>query len=143
MKAAALLLAVALPAAAQQGPLDDNLAAREGPRLRPERVDGGSAPIAGQPTGAVLKTLDKVSSSVTEVVVPGGDATRLGPLEIRVGQCRFPPSNPTGEAYAWVEVREDGVEGPIFAGWMVASSPALNALDHPRYDIWVVRCASV
>ncbi|MGB0800115.1 MAG: DUF2155 domain-containing protein, partial [Planktomarina sp.] len=25
-------------------------------------------------------------------------------------------------------------------GWMVASSPALNALEHPRYDIWVLRC---
>ena len=27
-----------------------------------------------------------------------------------------------------------------FAGWMIADSPALNALDHPRYDVWVLRC---
>jgi hypothetical protein len=25
---------------------------------------------------------------------------------------------------------------------MVASSPALSALDHPRYDVWVMRCSS-
>lgn len=23
---------------------------------------------------------------------------------------------------------------------MTASSPALSALDHPRYDVWVLRC---
>ena len=37
------------------------------------------------------------------------------------------------------------IEDPLytevaFSGWMVASSPALNALDHSRYDIWVLRC---
>jgi len=25
---------------------------------------------------------------------------------------------------------------------MIASSPALNALDHPRYDVWVMRCTT-
>jgi len=28
----------------------------------------------------------------------------------------------------------------IFAGWMFASSPALNALEHPVYDVWVIDC---
>ena len=28
----------------------------------------------------------------------------------------------------------------LFDGWMIASSPALNALDHPRYDVWVIGC---
>ncbi|MEZ5892801.1 MAG: DUF2155 domain-containing protein [Parvularculaceae bacterium] len=38
------------------------------------------------------------------------------------------------------------VEGPkaegvnIFKGWMFASSPALNALEHPVYDVWVIDC---
>ena len=30
----------------------------------------------------------------------------------------------------------------IFKGWMFASSPALSALDHPRYDVWVLSCSS-
>jgi hypothetical protein len=29
---------------------------------------------------------------------------------------------------------------PVFSGWMIASSPALNAMDHPRYDVWLLRC---
>ena len=28
----------------------------------------------------------------------------------------------------------------IFSGWMFASSPALNALEHPVYDVWVIDC---
>ncbi|MEM8579848.1 MAG: DUF2155 domain-containing protein, partial [Pseudomonadota bacterium] len=28
----------------------------------------------------------------------------------------------------------------LFEGWMLASSPALMALDHPRYDVWVTAC---
>lgn len=37
-------------------------------------------------------------------------------------------------------------EGPqatgdnIFRGWMFASSPALNPLEHPVYDVWVIDC---
>ena len=29
-----------------------------------------------------------------------------------------------------------------FSGWMIASTPALSAMDHSRYDIWVMRCAT-
>ncbi|MEM9169535.1 MAG: DUF2155 domain-containing protein [Pseudomonadota bacterium] len=41
----------------------------------------------------------------------------------------------TGAAFA------DGER--IFSGWMFASSPALNPLEHPVYDIWVIDCATV
>lgn len=29
---------------------------------------------------------------------------------------------------------------PLFSGWMFASSPGLSALEHPVYDVWVIRC---
>jgi hypothetical protein len=28
----------------------------------------------------------------------------------------------------------------IFSGWMFASSPGLNGLEHPVYDVWVIDC---
>lgn len=31
----------------------------------------------------------------------------------------------------------------IFEGWMFASTPALNALEHPVYDVWVIDCKTV
>ena len=30
----------------------------------------------------------------------------------------------------------------LFSGWMYASSPGLSALEHPVYDVWVIRCAA-
>ena len=27
-----------------------------------------------------------------------------------------------------------------FSGWMFASSPALSAMEHPVYDLWVLDC---
>jgi hypothetical protein len=102
-----------------------------------------AAPLAAQmPTerapGAILRTLDKVSGDVTDLRLLNGDETRIGRLVVRLGDCRFPPGNIQGEAYAWVDVMEEDRE--VFSGWMIASSPALNALDHPRYDVWVLRC---
>jgi hypothetical protein len=36
------------------------------------------------------------------------------------------------------------IEGTaIFKGWMFASSPSLNALEHPVYDVWVTDCKMV
>jgi hypothetical protein len=35
----------------------------------------------------------------------------------------------------------DGAPVDLFAGWMFASSPAVSALEHPVYDIWVIDCA--
>jgi len=28
----------------------------------------------------------------------------------------------------------------VFSGWMLSSRPAISALDHPVYDIWVLGC---
>ncbi|MEO0381372.1 MAG: DUF2155 domain-containing protein, partial [Pseudomonadota bacterium] len=26
--------------------------------------------------------------------------------------------------------------------WMIASAPALSAMEHARYDVWVMRCTT-
>ncbi|WP_425038248.1 DUF2155 domain-containing protein [Primorskyibacter sp. S187A] len=92
-------------------------------------------------TGAVLRTLDKVSGKVTDLTVPNGGATQVGRLTVALGECRYPPGNLQGEAYAWIDVLEPD-RNRVFSGWMIASSPALNAMDHPRYDVWVLRCSN-
>ncbi len=40
----------------------------------------------------------------------------------------------------WSTTGDGTVENTAFSGWMIASSPALNALDNPRYDVWLLRC---
>lgn len=93
-------------------------------------------------TGAILKGLDKLAGTVEDLTLKSGESTTLGWLTVSLGECRYPVDNPSGDAYAWLSVREEGNQTPIFEGWMVASSPALNALDHSRFDVWVSHCTT-
>lgn len=40
-------------------------------------------------------------------------------------------------------VAGDASRPTVFKGWMFASSPSLNALEHPVYDVWVIDCKMV
>ncbi len=91
-------------------------------------------------TGAVLRALDKVSGQTQDIQVRSGQAANVFRLVVELAECRYPAENPTGDAYAFLVVREESSQEAVFAGWMIASSPALNALDHARYDVWVLRC---
>jgi len=93
--------------------------------------------------GAVLKALDKVSGEVREIELAAGERARMGLIEIALGECRVPVDDPASDAFAWVEIQTPARGTTDFSGWMVASSPALNALDHARYDVWVMRCTSI
>jgi hypothetical protein len=87
-----------------------------------------------------LRVLDKVTGRVTDVVMRVGEMQQVGLLSIQMNDCRVPSDNPSGNAYAELQViYRDNVD-PVFSGWMIASAPALNAMDHPRYDVWVIRC---
>lgn len=150
----ALVLALAGPLAAQDE-LDPNN--RDGDHggftLAPE-LDFGGAGDDGSFTlvedveqetvalaaGAVLRGLDTISGEVTDIDVITGQRIDYGRLSITMTECRYPKDNPSGDAYVYLVIEPQGDDRPMFQGWMVASSPALNALDHPRYDIWVLRC---
>ena len=90
--------------------------------------------------GAVLRGLDRLTGELQDLEIPSGGRVPFGRLDVSVEGCRFPSENPTGDAYAHVTIRDARAGEQLFSGWMVASSPALNALDNPRYDIWVLRC---
>jgi hypothetical protein len=92
---------------------------------------------------AVLRTLDTVTARVATIEVPVGTATTLGSLEVTVRACDKRPPEETPESAAFLEIVDTKPGEPpktLFSGWMFASSPALAALEHPIYDIWVVDC---
>ena len=90
--------------------------------------------------GGVLRTLDKTSGDTVDIEMRVGQAREVGSLRVVMKECRYPAGNPSGNAYASLEISETGKEGVLFSGWMIASSPALSALEHRRYDVWVIRC---
>ena len=106
----------------------------------------GTPAAAQQPAergnSAVLRGLDKVNGHNMDVEIPVGGTAEVFGLIVTLSECRYPVANPTGDAFAYLTVR-DPLNGEVFfEGWMIASSPALSALDHSRYDVWVMRCKS-
>ncbi len=102
-------------------------------------VTSVSQPATGQGSVVSLRALDKMLGQPTDIELSMGQTVVFGRIAIRVIECRYPAADPGGDAFAHLEVLDlEGVT--LFDGWMIASSPALNALEHARYDVWVLGC---
>ena len=91
----------------------------------------------------VLGGLDKVAARVNTVRGKVGEPITFGTLEIVAKTCVTRPPEETPENAAFLEISQlldGGKKEKVFSGWMFASSPALSALDHAVYDVWVLRC---
>lgn len=89
----------------------------------------------------VLRWLDKLTGVTEDVELSRGQSATWGRLTIQMDDCRYPTANPASDAIAHLTIRDAEMADPVFSGWMTASSPALSALDHPRYDVWVLSCS--
>jgi hypothetical protein len=92
---------------------------------------------------AVLRGLDKISGRTTDINAPAGVPVRYGPLIITAQYCYTVPPQEPPETTAFVQIDEAKAGEPqkrLFSGWMFASKPALNAVEHPTYDVWVITC---
>ena len=91
-----------------------------------------------------LRQLDKMTGKVTDVALIAGETVRHGRLAIRLDGCRAPEGEARRKSMAYLKVWDTKLDGtvPVFSGWMFAASPALSALDHPRYDLWVISCTT-
>lgn len=105
-------------------------------------TSGAHAVATTEGSGALLRGLDKVSGQSRDLEIAAGGQVEFGHLSVTMSECRYPRGSINSNAYAHLTIRDDRAEEALFDGWMVASSPALSALDHPRYDIWVIRCRS-
>jgi hypothetical protein len=90
-----------------------------------------------------LRGLDTLNGTTRDLEMTVGETIRFGHLEVTAEACRVPEGDPDGDAYAFLRIRDIREDAPRFSGWMFASSPALSALDHPRYDVWVLSCSNL
>lgn len=93
--------------------------------------------------GGVVRVLDKTSGATVDLDLTQGETGQMGALTVTLDNCRYPTDNPSGDAFEHLTIHYRLDEAPVFAGWMIASSPALNAMDHPRYDVWALRCTGL
>ena len=91
--------------------------------------------------GAVLRGLDRINGQTTDLEIAPGQSVDYARLKISLDVCKYPEGKEQVEAFAYLTVHDvRDADVAVFDGWMFASSPALSALDHPRYDVWVLRC---
>lgn len=101
------------------------------------------SPAVGQTASAdagVLRWLDKLTGESADLELTRGQSATWGRLTVLLDDCRYPADNPASDAFAHLTIRDSSSDSTVFSGWMIASSPALSALDHPRYDVWVLAC---
>lgn len=92
--------------------------------------------------GGTLRILDKITGRTDDVAFRNGQTQQVGLMAITMTECRYPSGNRSGNAYTLLTIVYNNEPDPVFQGWMIASAPALNPLDHPRYDVWALRCSS-
>jgi hypothetical protein len=99
---------------------------------------------------AVLQALDKVTAETLRFEAPIGRPIRYKTLVFTVRACEHTaPDEPVEDSIAYVEILSQPRAEPgrpvlpakqSFKGWMYASSPSLNPLEHPVYAAWLISC---
>lgn len=125
---------VEAPAATEQGPLSTENAPIE---------NDLSEDTPQFMTSAIMQGLDKITARVSEFDAPIGETVHFGSFEIVAKVCEKTPPEEPPESTAFLEITDIRPDEParvVFKGWMFASSPALSAVEHPVYDVWVTGC---
>jgi hypothetical protein len=99
---------------------------------------------------AIMQALDKVTTETMRFEVPVGQPIRYKTLVFTVRACETAATDevaPETTAYVIVDTQPKAQAGrpappgrQIYKGWMYASSPGLNPLEHPVYDAWLIAC---
>lgn len=89
---------------------------------------------------AILRGLDKISGRAIDINAPAGVPVRFGTLTITARYCYTVPPEEPPETAAFIQIDDGTPLKRAFSGWMFASTPALNGLEHPVYDVWVITC---
>ncbi len=94
-------------------------------------------------TTAVFSALDKVTARISKIEIPLNETVKFGSLNVTPRVCYSRPATERPKTTSFVEIQEvqlDGKQEKLFAGWMFAESPALNAVEHPVFDVWLSAC---
>ena len=92
-----------------------------------------------------LKALDKITAKTSSMTIAIGDKKFFGSLEIKPLKCQL--SADSSDTVAYIQVKDlsakDNDRVFLFNGWTFTSSPTLQPIDHPIYDLWVTSCENI
>ena len=94
-----------------------------------------------------IKALDKITAKTSAFRLAIGEKKFFGALEIKALKCQLSESNDSTDTVAYLQVKDlsakDNNQVFLFNGWTFASSPTLQSIDHPIYDLWITSCENV
>ena len=94
-----------------------------------------------------LKALDKITAKTTAIRLGVGEKKFFGPLEIKALKCQLSEGTDISDTVAYLQVKDlsanDNDQVFVFNGWTFASSPTLQSIDHPVYDLWITSCENI
>ena len=94
-----------------------------------------------------IKALDKITAKTSAIRLGIGEKKFFGSLEIKALKCQLSEDNEFMDAVAYLQVKDlftkDNNQVFLFNGWTFASSPTLQSIDHPIYDLWITGCENI
>ena len=94
-----------------------------------------------------LTALDKITAKTSSIKLAVGDKKFFGSLEIQAMKCQLYEGDDTSDIVAYIQVKDlsakDNNQVFLFNGWTFASSPTLQSIDHPVYDLWITGCENI
>ena len=94
-----------------------------------------------------IKALDKITAKTLAIKLGIGEKKYFGSLEIKGLKCQLSENNEFSDVIAYLQVKDldakDNNQVFIFNGWTFASSPTLESIDHPIYDLWITGCDNI
>jgi hypothetical protein len=95
------------------------------------------------PPVLIMRGLDKITGQPSDIIAPIDKPVQFATLTIIARYCYSTPPSETPETAAFVQIydhRPDKPSKQVFSGWMYGSSPGLNGMEHPLYDVWAITC---
>ena len=94
-----------------------------------------------------IKALDKITAKTLAIKLGIGEKKYFGSLEIKALKCQLSENNEFSDAVAYLQIKDldskDNNQVFLFNGWTFASSPTLESIDHPIYDLWITGCENI
>ena len=112
-----------------------------------ENLYDSSTSIKSDKVYVNLKALDKITAKTSDFRLAVGEKKFFGALEIKALKCQMSEGEDISDTVAYLQVKDlsskDNNQVFLFNGWTFASSPTLQSIAHPVYDLWITSCENI
>ena len=112
-----------------------------------EKISDSLKPLKNDKIYVNLKALDKITAKTSAIRLAVGEKKFFGSLEIKALKCQLSENNDFTDTVAYLQIKDlsakDNNQVFLFNGWTFASSPTLQSIDHPIYDLWIISCENI